>query len=990
MNTRLLLTLVSSTLLFSDAFSQEQLPAGVSSDWYQQQVAAIEQMHYQFKLVRNSQNWMVNNPTNKLGFIINEKGYQVHPLITPAQDKPWLATFKVQQLNNKAVDFNTNDYLHLKENPSTLLYTSSNMNVEYVNTSAGMRQNFIVHKKSNAGNKLSVAIKVETSLQAEVKTGKQFILKSRHGKKETKLFYDELKVWDGNGKSLAASMEYNPATSLLTITADDANAQYPVTIDPLNRTPEWTTSADGVLPGLLNTLQLQVKTNYGYTVAGLGDINGDGYDDVAVGAPTMADVVTGTGSLTGVGAVFIYYGSATGLSATPDKVLQPSTAVSGALFGYSIAAGDVTGDGLNDIIVGAPLDSYQTTASSLTGATSVTVKAGKVYVYRSEDLSGASNPTPFAQVRLQGTANFSTGIAGVLLSNVSVNALFGLAVSTVKDLNGDGKSDIVVGAPAYLGTSLLAVQSGAAFVYYSNNLNTTTPVQLSTPTPSLLGIASLPIANTNGLLFGFSVDGVGDYNNDGYQDIAVGAPAGVNLNSLGGIFSGQFLGGSAFVYYGNGTGIQTTSNVRLQASASGLLSNAANLFGYKVKGATDAVGQQTGNIIIGAPSGSVLSNVVGGLQVKAGQLHVFKSRTSPATGSFTADQVISSPRASSILSTLAGQTLNVSMLYGASIDNMMDVNCDNVADIIVGEPMSTAVPMVGANVVGGAAYIYLGNTDGTYQATPYWNITPTVSPLLGVNTTALLGWSVAGVGYTKGHSQGVRSLVGGPSNALDFGSGLLNLGNTLGTTLNFVFDNNGLGKTYQFAYSNCTMTTLPVKLTSFTATPVNTTAQVKWIAATEENLNYYQLERSSDGLHFETVAMIFKKEAASDDYNYPDRKPNMPVTYYRLKMVDNDEKYIYSSIVSVKFTQNLTAGIVVAPNPVQADINVRMTGLASGNYRIELRNANGQMFVNKSVLVNQAVQTSTIARNGMAAGLYLVNVYNNSNQLMQSVKIVLQ
>ncbi len=268
-------------------------------------------------------------------------------------------------------------------------------------------------------------------------------------------------------------MKFNRAAGLLTITADDRLAAYPVTIDPLNRAPEWTTSADGVLPGLLNNLQLQVQSTYGYTVAGLGDINGDGYDDVAVGAPAMADVITGSGSLAGVGAVFIYLGSAAGLSATPDKVLQPTTPVAGALFGLSITAGDITGDGRNDIIIGAPLDSYQTTAASLLGPVSVHVTAGRVYVYRSEDLFTAPVPSPFLQIRLQGTSFFSTGIAGLLLSNVNVNPLFGYAVSVTKDLNGDGKNDLIIGAPAYMSANLLSAQSGAAFVYYSNNLGTT-------------------------------------------------------------------------------------------------------------------------------------------------------------------------------------------------------------------------------------------------------------------------------------------------------------------------------------------------------------------------------------------------------------------------------------------------------------------------------------------------------------------------------------
>src|SRR5262249_26863412 len=153
---------------------------------------------------------------------------------------------------------------------------------------------------------------------------------------------------------------------------------------------------------------------------------------------------------------------------------------------------------------------------------------------------------------------------------------------------------------------------------------------------------------------------------------------------------------------------------------------------------TGVNGVRNGNVVIGAPAGAVLSNVVGGLQVKAGQMHVFRRKTGAFTSPVSSDQVIASPRSSSILSILAGQTINLSVLYASSIDNMLDVNCDGFGDLIVGEPLSSAVPLIGANVVGGAAYVYLGTATGLYQSTPNWTLTTTVSPLLGVNATSLI------------------------------------------------------------------------------------------------------------------------------------------------------------------------------------------------------------------------------------------------------------
>jgi len=87
---------------------------------------------------------------------------------------------------------------------------------------------------------------------------------------------------------------------------------------------------------------------------------------------------------------------------------------------------------------------------------------GKIYVFKGGTLAG-TNPTPFLDLKL-GNNFFSKGLLG-LLSNISVKALFGFSVAVTEDLNGDGKKDIIVGAPAYLGTAIGSIQSGSAFVF---------------------------------------------------------------------------------------------------------------------------------------------------------------------------------------------------------------------------------------------------------------------------------------------------------------------------------------------------------------------------------------------------------------------------------------------------------------------------------------------------------------------------------------------
>ncbi len=764
----------------------------IDQRWQTSAFAYLQNEQYSFR-TEGEKSFHAINTKNKLGVHVTPVGYSV------SRDK-LAANFMVKSVAGEKV--NGDQLRHVENTAATLRYHYPAHTIEYKNSEEGLRQNFILSEK---GRSASVLLQVISSLQSEL-VNDRLVLKDKNGKE--RFYYDGLKVWDANGKLLDASMQLKGDE--LAINVNDKNAVYPITIDPLNHTPEWTTSADDILTNLVGNLA--VDAIYGFTVAGLGDVNGDGFDDVAVSAPGMADIISGSGTLTSVGAVFVYLGSLTGLPTTPSHVLQPTTAVTGALFGFSVTGGDVTGDGINDIIVGAPLDRVQATISGEPNA-----QIGKVYIYRGGATLTGQNPTPLLNINLDGA------LLGSL--TVTLNPLFGFSVAVADDMNGDGKGEIVVGAPTYArlqGAS--AIKTGGAFVYLSNPSNTFTTVNsLAPPTGSLLGLSSTlqtilgPVVwNTlvllgvddlldgqiEGLLFGYSVDGTGDYNNDGNKDIVVGAPAGVNLGSLSAVLNGQILGGSAYVFGGTGTGVNTSSLARLQATSTGLLSNAANLFGYSVRGVKDAAGNRNGNILAGAPVGAVLSNVLSGLKVQAGQLHVFKKKISAPASPVTSDQVIASPRATNILSLLSGN-LTLSILYASSIDNMLDVNCDGIGDIIVGEPLSTSIGLLNTNAVGGAAYVYLGQSDGTYVASPYWTLTSVVSPIVGVNATALLGYSVAGAGHVKGTSQGVRALVGGPANSLDFGIGLLNLGNTLGTLLDFAVDNNGLGKAYTFAFNSC-------------------------------------------------------------------------------------------------------------------------------------------------------------------------------------------
>ncbi len=160
---------------------------------------------------------------------------------------------------------------------------------------------------------------------------------------------------------------------------------------------------------------------FGACVASAGDVDGDGYDDVLVSAPWGDELGQNSGS------AYLYRGSATGPSATPDWSAHGD--VANGWFGQSVAsAGDVDGDGFDDVLV---------------GASRVGSAAGRVYLFRG------------------GPAGLDASATWIAVSPAA-GAWFGHSVSGAGDVDADGYDDVIVGAPML---SIPSNAEGAAFLY---------------------------------------------------------------------------------------------------------------------------------------------------------------------------------------------------------------------------------------------------------------------------------------------------------------------------------------------------------------------------------------------------------------------------------------------------------------------------------------------------------------------------------------------
>ena len=455
-----------------------------------------------------------------------------------------------------------------------------------------------------------------------------------------------------------------------------------------NRIPDWT-APPAPMPG----------SHFGFAVSSAGDMDGDGLEDAIIGAPG-ADWDDLTGSSTEAGHAYLYLG------VTGDGGLKPCLdwdsegEHAGSFYGWTVGAtGQIHGGTDNDMFVGAP--KYNTSTP--------TVIAGNLDLYTRHDgtcpgplTSGPTtqwpadwtgdNPTPTVSINY-GTSVAMGGdyngdevddlIVGVpttvdaqvdggrvygyfgessgpgtrwLMSGLNscrpgggLNDEFGHSVAVDGDFNNDGFDDVIVGGPEYWCDEIvhwfIIHHRGEAFIHFGWD---------AVPPPSWVKFGNEAYPR-----FGRAVASAGDVNNDGFDDILVGARSQVKM----------WLGGDS-VGTGSPDWTRTANNLPK--------------FGFAVASAGDVNDDCYDDVIVGMPGSTGSDN---------GEVFVWHGKPSG-------------------LGVQSDWWLRKESKFGYSVASAGDVNGDRFDDIIVGSPRKTNYQ--------GEVYIYAGGPSGL-STTPFWS-----------------------------------------------------------------------------------------------------------------------------------------------------------------------------------------------------------------------------------------------------------------------------
>lgn len=177
-------------------------------------------------------------------------------------------------------------------------------------------------------------------------------------------------------------------------------------------------------------------------------------------------------------------------------------------------------------------------------------------------------------------------------------------------------------------------------------------------------------------------------------------------------------------------------------------------------------------------------------------------------------------------------------------------------------------------------------------------------------------------------------------------------------------------------------TPLPVTLISFNVIKENNTANLSWSTSSEVNSSRFEIQQSIDAKQWKVVGTVASNQnsAIKQNYTFNHNNPSAGDNYYRLKMIDNDETFAFSTIKTLSFDQALS--LTVYPNPVSDELKLDIKDWSNVK-KIQIYNLNGSVVYDAGVKVSDKINVQNLS-----SGVYLMNVAKVDGTF-QSAKFVI-
>ena len=517
-------------------------------------------------------------------------------------------------------------------------------------------------------------------------------------------------------------LEFASSTSEYTIEIALGSAPPPVPFLPSGFGQNIASLIDGTSGFVLNGDFLDYS---GRSVSGAGDINGDGIDDLIIGAPYAGNLVSNSfGTYNeSQGESYVVFGSGGGFDESLD--LGELNGTNGFVLrgiddsdisGFSVSgAGDINGDGIDDLIIGAPGaapdgkssagESYVVFGSSggfdesldlgeLNGTNGFVLRGSVYSVSGAGDINGdsiddliigvpfAGNPTGYygdndgrgeSYVVFGSGGGFDEsldlgeldGTNGFVLRGIDANDASGRSVSGAGDINGDSIDDLIIGASAAGNPTGGTDYRGESYVVFGSSSGFDESLDLG----ELKGTNGFVLSGINANdASGLSVSGAGDINGDGIDDLIIGAP--------GADPDGKSSAGESYVVFGSSGGFDESLDLGDLNGTNGFVLRGiddSDISGFSVSGAGDINGDGIDDLIIGAPSADPDG------KSSAGESYVVFG----SSGGFDESLDLGD------LNGTNGFVLRGIDAYdasGRSVSGAGDINGDGIDDLIIGAP----------------------------------------------------------------------------------------------------------------------------------------------------------------------------------------------------------------------------------------------------------------------------------------------------------------